>query len=98
MIYDSPFYLNIFIYSAFNIIFGLYSHFIKERLFLSESLVSMAFGIIFGPFGLGIITFPSKRSETLIVDKNNELWNLFKQLARFVMTFQTMAAGISLPR
>ena len=98
MISDSRFYLNIFIYSTFNIIFGLYSHFIKERLFLSESLVFMAFGIVFGPFGLGIITFPSKSNNTTIDDNNGELWNLFKQLARFVMTFQTMAAGISLPR
>lgn len=84
-------YLNIFVYSGFNIIFGLYSHFIKERLFISESLVSMAFGIALGPSGLGLI-FP----KTLAW--NTQISSFFHQLARFVMTFQTMAAGISLPK
>ena len=83
---------NIAIFSLFNILFGLYSHFIKERLFLSESLVSMLFGGLFGPAGFALI-FPS---ETDLDSK--ELWNFFMVLARFVMTFQTMAAGISLPR
>jgi NhaP-type Na+/H+ or K+/H+ antiporter len=85
-------HLNIAIYSAFNIIFGLYSHFIKERLFLSESLVSILFGVAFGPVGLNLI-YPSQRQ----VD-SEKFWMVVYQLARFVMTFQTMAAGISLPR
>lgn len=88
----SFFHLNILIYSFFNVIFGLYSHFIKERLFLSESLVSMLFGMLFGPLVLNLI-FPSAED----ID-TAEIWNLFRQMARFVMTFQTMAAGISLPR
>lgn len=88
----SLFHLSILVYSSFNIIFGLYSHFIKEKLFLSESLVSMLFGILIGPIGLNLI-FPS--AEDVDTD---DIWNLFRQLARFVMTFQTMAAGISLPR
>lgn len=91
---DSFFHLNlnILIYSSFNILFGLYSHFIKERLFLSESLVSMLFGILVGPLLLNLI-FPGVED----ID-TAEIWNLFRQLARIVMTFQTMAAGISLPR
>ena len=88
----SFFHLNILIYSLFNIIFGLYSHFIKERLFLSESLVSMLFGMIVGPIGFNLI-FPNAE----YIDSQG-IWNLFQQLARLVMTFQTMAAGISLPR
>ena len=86
------FYSNIAIYSTFNIIFGLYSHFIKEKLFISESLVSMLFGLVLGPAGFGLI-FPSENE----IGKG-ELWDFFHLLARFVMTFQTMAAGISLPR
>ena len=86
------FHLNILIYSSFNIIFGLYSHFIKERLFLSESLVSMLFGLFLGPVGLDLI-FPCAED----VD-TKAILNLFRHLARFVMTFQTMAAGISLPK
>ncbi len=79
-------FLNIAIFSAFNLIFGLYSHFIKERLFLSESLVAMLFGVGFGAL------------QGRIVEDEREGWRMFMVLGRFVMTFQTMAAGISLPR
>lgn len=51
----------------------------------------MAFGIALGPSGLGLI-FP----KTLAW--NTQISSFFHQLARFVMTFQTMAAGISLPK
>lgn len=81
---------NILLFSSFNLIFGLYSHLIKERLFLSESLVSMLFGILIGPAGTGLIE--------QIFNNEEEMWKFFMILARFVMTFQTMAAGISLPR
>jgi NhaP-type Na+/H+ or K+/H+ antiporter len=84
--------LNIAIYASFNIIFGLYSHFIKERLFLSESLVSLLFGILLGPLCLKAI-YPTQRDIEM-----DEFWFVIHQLARFVMTFQTMAAGVSLPR
>ena len=88
----SSLHLNIAIYAGFNIIFGLYSHFIKERLFLSESLVSLLFGILLGPIGFKAI-YPNQKD----VEKE-EFWLVIYQLARFVMTFQTMAAGVSLPR
>lgn len=80
-------FTNIAIFSAFNLFFGLYSHFIKERLFLSESLVSMLFGIAFTSILKG---------NSGIVQRGD--WKMFMVLGRFVMTFQTMAAGISLPR
>lgn len=83
---------DISLLSAFTIIFGLYSHFIKERLFISESLVAMLFGIGFGPACLALI-FPSNHQI-----ESNDLWQSFMILGRFVMTFQTMAAGISLPK
>ena len=89
---EASFNLNIAIYSTFSILFGLYSRFIKERLFISESLVALLFGILFGPIGFKLI-YPNARDL-----RRDQFWEEVHQLARFVMTFQTMAAGISLPR
>lgn len=87
----TPYYVNIAIYSLFNLVFGLYSHLIKEQLFLSETLVAVLFGVAFGPRGLNLI-FPARNQSSF------SLWILFYQFARLVMAFQTMAAGISLPK
>ncbi|KAJ2637968.1 hypothetical protein GGF40_001991 [Coemansia sp. RSA 1286] len=73
---------------GFICIYGLVSGFVKERLFLSESLVAMLFGIIIGPQAINVVDprdFVDTSKFTL-------------EFARYVIAIQVMAAGITLPR
>ncbi|KAF9140989.1 hypothetical protein BGX30_005647 [Mortierella sp. GBA39] len=73
---------------CFIIFFGLVSLFVKEKLFISEAFVSTAFGIIIGPYAIGIFDPMS--------------WSKFdsvtQEFTRIVIAVQVMAAGVSLPR
>jgi NhaP-type Na+/H+ or K+/H+ antiporter len=77
--------LNIgcFGFSAFALLYGLYSMFLKERLYLSEALLATLIGIVLKPL------FVSKWFL-------NDSAVLF-QLCRFIIAIQVMAAGVSLP-
>ncbi|KAJ1642443.1 hypothetical protein LPJ64_005717, partial [Coemansia asiatica] len=73
---------------GFICIYGLVSGFVKERLFLSESLVAMLFGIIIGPQAINVVDprdFVDTSKFTL-------------EFARYIIAIQVMAAGITLPR
>ncbi len=82
------YYRTLGLYSGFILIFHLFSRLIKERLYLSESLVSMLVGIAFGPVGFGWIELGPRR----------EFWLMFYQLSRIIIAFQVMAASVSLSR
>ncbi|KAJ2532586.1 hypothetical protein IWW43_003108 [Coemansia sp. RSA 1935] len=72
---------------GFICIYGLVSGFVKERLFLSEALVAMVFGILIGPEVINVVdprTFLNVEKFTL-------------EFARYVIAIQVMAAGITLP-
>ncbi|KAJ1935405.1 hypothetical protein FBU59_005396, partial [Linderina macrospora] len=73
---------------GFIIIYGLVSGFVKERLYLSESLVATVFGIAIGPKAIGLVD-PHKWT-------NVEKFTL--EFARYVIGIQVMAAGATLPR
>ncbi|KAF9941405.1 hypothetical protein BGZ65_003702 [Modicella reniformis] len=73
---------------CFIIFFGLVSLFVKEKLFISEAFVSTAFGIIIGPYAIGIFDPMSW--------KNHDRVTL--EFTRIVIAIQVMAAGVSLPR
>ncbi|KAK3837475.1 MAG: Sodium/hydrogen exchanger family-domain-containing protein [Linnemannia gamsii] len=73
---------------CFIIFFGLVSLFVKEKLFISEAFVSTVFGIIIGPYAIGIFdptSWEKYDSVTL-------------EFTRIVIAVQVMAAGVSLPR
>ncbi|KAJ1987244.1 hypothetical protein GGI25_005921 [Coemansia spiralis] len=72
---------------GFICVYGLVSGFVKERLFLSEALVAMVFGIIIGPQVINIVD-PRDFVDT-------ERFTL--EFARYVIAIQVMAAGITLP-
>ncbi|KAJ2396855.1 hypothetical protein GGI23_003746, partial [Coemansia sp. RSA 2559] len=72
---------------GFICIYGLVSGFVKERLFLSEALVAMVFGIIIGPQVINVV---DPRDFV-----NIETFTL--EFARYVIAIQVMAAGITLP-
>ncbi|KAF9192385.1 hypothetical protein BGZ51_005214 [Haplosporangium sp. Z 767] len=73
---------------CFIIVFGLVSLFVKEKLFISEAFVATAFGIIIGPYAIGIFD-PAGWHE---FDK------VTLEFTRIVIAIQVMAAGVSLPR
>ncbi|KAJ2785682.1 hypothetical protein H4R18_000373 [Coemansia javaensis] len=72
---------------GFICIYGLVSGFVKERLFLSEALVAMVFGIIVGPRVIGVVD----PREFMDVEP------FTREFARYVIAIQVMAAGITLP-
>ncbi|KAK3829036.1 MAG: Cation/H+ exchanger [Benniella sp.] len=73
---------------CFIIFFGLVSLFVKEKLFISEAFVSTAFGIIIGPYALGIFDPMSWKEYDVVT----------LEFTRIVIAVQVMAAGVSLPR
>ncbi|KAF9139082.1 hypothetical protein BG015_002168, partial [Linnemannia schmuckeri] len=73
---------------CFIIVFGLVSLFVKEKLFISEAFVSTVFGIIIGPYAIGI--FDPTRWE--------KYDSVTLEFTRIVIAVQVMAAGVSLPR
>jgi len=51
----SVLHLNMVLLGGFIVFFGLGSLFVKERLYLTEAFCATAFGIAFGPIGLGVV-------------------------------------------
>ncbi|KAF9432713.1 hypothetical protein BGZ76_010426 [Entomortierella beljakovae] len=73
---------------SFVIVFGLVSMFVKEKLFISEAFVATVFGIIIGPYAIGIFD-PAGWGDFDLVTL---------EFTRIVIAIQVMAAGVSLPR
>ncbi|CAI2186309.1 14430_t:CDS:10 [Funneliformis geosporum] len=73
---------------GFIIFFGLVSFFVKERLYLSEALVSVIVGIILGPNVLNLL--------------NPANWGSIDEIShdflRIVIAVQVMISGVALPR
>ncbi|KAL1923417.1 uncharacterized protein VTP21DRAFT_8397 [Calcarisporiella thermophila] len=74
---------------AFIILFGLVSMFIKEKIYLSEAFVSLAFGIIFGPIAAGLIVPQSWA---------HNMHEITEEYTRIVIIVQVMAAAVALPK
>ncbi|KAF9927905.1 hypothetical protein FBU30_002792 [Linnemannia zychae] len=84
----SPEHIAYALLGCFIIVFGLVSLFVKEKLFISEAFVSTVFGIIIGPYAIGI--FDPTRWEKYDA--------VTLEFTRIVIAVQVMAAGVSLPR
>ncbi|KAG9322059.1 hypothetical protein KVV02_006674 [Mortierella alpina] len=80
----SPEHIAYALLGCFIIFFGLVSLFVKEKLFISEAFVATAFGIIMGPYAIGIF--------------NPVSWDQYDtvtlEFTRIVIAVQVMAAGI----
>ncbi|KAJ2854021.1 hypothetical protein FB639_006440, partial [Coemansia asiatica] len=73
---------------TFAVGFGLVSMVVKEWLFLSDTLVAMLFGIMFGPAGLDAVN-PAEWID---------IPSFTLELARLIIAIQVMTAGITLPK
>ncbi|RHZ45610.1 hypothetical protein Glove_668g9 [Diversispora epigaea] len=73
---------------GFILLYGLVSLILKEKLFISESLVATIIGLILGPACLKFVDPMKWTSRDTITE----------ELMRIVLAFQIMAAAINLPR
>ncbi|EPR78457.1 Na+ H+ antiporter [Spraguea lophii 42_110] len=71
--------------SLFILVFGLVSNFVKERLFISEPIVSILFGMFLGENGIDLDVKHFATKYTLYT------------FAKVVLCIQTMTAAMSLP-
>ena len=87
---DAKVYETLGILSLLGLMFGLWSHFIRERLFLSEALISVLVGICLGPRGMGLFR--------LLEEDPPGWYGGLMHLSRLVLAVQIMAVGMSLPQ
>ncbi len=69
------------------LIFGLISYIVKERIFLSDSLVALLIGLAFGPYGTNFIR-PSAYGDVDVITL---------AFFRLVIGIQLVLAGVQLP-
>ncbi len=76
------------IVSAFLIFYALFSHFIRNRLHLSEAPLATLVGIAFGPLGAGVL------------DPQKSGWedDITQEVTRLIVGVQVFAVGVELPK
>lgn len=80
------------ILGAFVVIFGLFSGFIKERLYLGEAPIATVTGIILGPYVLGLFDPAGWSKEEHAVDY------ITLEVTRVVIAIGVFAIGVELPK
>lgn len=85
----SKLHLVMMLLGSFIVLFGLISLFVKEKLYLTESLVATLIGIAIGPFGIKLV-----EPEKLFSDKFHYI---LLEFSRLVIAMQVMAVGVSTP-
>lgn len=85
----SALHQNYVLLGGFIGLFGLVSLFVKEKLYLTESLVATLVGIVFGPYGARVVV-PHEWFKA-------DFYVMLREAARLVIGMQVMAAGVSTP-
>ncbi|KAF9764241.1 Na(+)/H(+) antiporter 1 [Nosema granulosis] len=80
-------YTIILVLSTFVLFYSLVSKFIKDILYLPESLISMVFGILIGPYVLNVLKTSNLISKIFMYN-----------ISRVILCIQTMSVALSLPR
>ncbi|KAJ3044721.1 hypothetical protein HDV00_001125 [Rhizophlyctis rosea] len=75
------------------LVFGLFSHFIKDRLFSSEAFVATMLGIIVSPVALNLWNSQTEFGS----GEGGGLDKFTLELSRVILCIQCMAAGVNLP-
>jgi hypothetical protein len=91
---NDPLHIFLAITGAFIVFFGLISHFVKEKLFLSEALVSTTFGIIVGPAVLGWLRLSGGLLEEQAASDSqlNPSYHFLVEFARIAIAIQVMVS------
>ncbi|OJK03260.1 hypothetical protein ASPACDRAFT_40583 [Aspergillus aculeatus ATCC 16872] len=74
-------------------LFGLVSYLFKERLYLSEALISLLAGVIFSPHAANFI-----RPEEYALGSEQNLGEITMYFTRLVLGVQLVLAGVQLPK
>ncbi|KAL5330578.1 hypothetical protein ACEPPN_000096 [Leptodophora sp. 'Broadleaf-Isolate-01'] len=77
---------------GFVTLFGLVSYLLKEKLYLSEALISLLAGVTFSPYGLNFID-PLNYAQGSVANLNSITLNF----SRLVLGVQLVLAGVQLP-
>ncbi|GAA5820293.1 hypothetical protein JCM10212_005861 [Sporobolomyces blumeae] len=84
-------HLAITILTLFITFFGLFSGFIKERMYIGEAIIATCFGIAFSAYGAGIFA-PRTWAEGHHADE------ITLELTRIVIALSVFAVGVELPK
>lgn len=84
-------YLALALIPAFIVSFGSFSAFVKERLYIGESTLSVVFGIILGPYVSGVF-------DPRAWGGGRDFNNLTLELTRIVVALSVFAVGVELPK
>ncbi|GAA5959101.1 hypothetical protein JCM21900_002559 [Sporobolomyces salmonicolor] len=84
-------HLAITIITLFIVFFGLFSGFVKERLYVGEAIIATCFGIAFSAYGAGIFA-PRTWAEGHHTDE------ITLELTRVIIALSVFAVGVELPK
>lgn len=89
------FHILVSLLTGFILVFCLFSLYIKERLYLTESLVATLFGIIISVAKIPFPFLTDIKSKNL--EEKDRAMFFICEFTRFIICFQVMAIGISTP-
>ncbi|CAK9787176.1 hypothetical protein CC85DRAFT_296295 [Cutaneotrichosporon oleaginosum] len=81
------------VFGGYLIFFGLVSFFLKDRLFMSETLMAFLIGVAFGPIGAGIFS-----PIDWVHGDVHHLDYITYQISRIVLGIQVLFTGLNLPK
>ncbi|KAG0169125.1 hypothetical protein DFQ30_003944 [Apophysomyces sp. BC1015] len=85
---DDPVSVVAAVLGGFILLYGLCSLIIKEKLYISEALIAISCGVIFGPIGINLINIDHWGYKDVFTH----------EFTRIVIAIQVMAAGVALPK
>ncbi|GAA5830141.1 hypothetical protein JCM11251_006892 [Rhodosporidiobolus azoricus] len=84
-------HLAISVLSVFIVFFGLFSGFVKERMYVGEAIIATVFGIAFSAYGAGIFA-PRTWASGHHTD------SITLELTRIIIALSVFAVGVELPK
>ncbi|GAA6037492.1 hypothetical protein JCM8097_008215 [Rhodosporidiobolus ruineniae] len=84
-------HLAISVLSVFIVFFGLFSGFVKERMYVGEAIIATCFGIAFSAYGAGIFA-----PRTWALGHHTDSITL--ELTRIIIALSVFAVGVELPK
>lgn len=89
----TPAHLVYTLLGGFTVVFGLFSSFFKERLYLGEAPIATIFGIILGPHVSGLVDpYSWGGGDHALTDE------ITLEITRVVIAISVFAVGVELPK
>ncbi|KIJ25190.1 hypothetical protein M422DRAFT_193775, partial [Sphaerobolus stellatus SS14] len=94
----TPTHLAITLAGGFIVLFGMFSLFLREKLYIGEACWAFLFGVVMGPYGANLFNPRSwVTSESNLVD-SQQLQTLTLEVSRIVLAIGVFAIGVELPK